>query len=429
MKKKILFPCVILLSLCSCGETIKGSWHSIVATQDDIITTINTTVPPFNTVMNLNYFLYDDQEDKNDQILNQVTSIYNSEVSRLHKIFDRHYYYKAQDDYSVDVITNIKTINDSYGTNQEVKCSDELYSLLKTSIHGYELTNGYFNIFTGSLTDYWNQIFDEVLNFGGSLQDNDPYYNESKKQQLEEIVSSIPNTIEEVKQQLTFNDENKTVIFNKLEKNVIRPYISVGGIAKGMATDIIKNKFIESGYLNGYLISGGSSISTVSKPIYTNKEKGQNLSVINPATSNIVEKKAAFSLKFTEEFNFSTSGNYTTGKSYSFKTDNGDIVYRHHIINPFTGYPESYYRSVSIATSYFSNAMVDIFSTALMNTSIEVGIVLRNKLFEMYPNGDFNVFYLRQIGDDDNAEVTVYATSDMNKTLKTEKGVNVVYEK
>ena len=368
-------------------------------------------------------------EDKNDQILNQVTSIYNSEVSRLHKIFDRHYYYKAQDDYSVDVITNIKTINDSYGTNQEVKCSDELYSLLKTSIHGYELTNGYFNIFTGSLTDYWNQIFDEVLNFGGSLQDNDPYYNESKKQQLEEIVSSIPNTIEEVKQQLTFNDENKTVIFNKLEKNVIRPYISVGGIAKGMATDIIKNKFIESGYLNGYLISGGSSISTVSKPIYTNKEKGQNLSVINPATSNIVEKKAAFSLKFTEEFNFSTSGNYTTGKSYSFKTDNGDIVYRHHIINPFTGYPESYYRSVSIATSYFSNAMVDIFSTALMNTSIEEGIVLRNKLFEMYPNGDFNVFYLRQIGDDDNAEVTVYATSDMNKTLKTEKGVNVDYEK
>ena len=429
MKKKILFPCVILLSLCSCGETIKGSWHSIVATQDDIITTINTTVPPFNTVMNLNYFLYDDQEDKNDQILNQVTSIYNSEVSRLHKIFDRHYYYKAQDDYSVDVITNIKTINDSYGTNQEVKCSDELYSLLKTSIHGYELTNGYFNIFTGSLTDYWNQIFDEVLNFGGSLQDNDPYYNESKKQQLEEIVSSIPNTIEEVKQQLTFNDENKTVTFNKLEKNVIRPYISVGGIAKGMATDIIKNKFIESGYLNGYLISGGSSISTVSKPIYTNKEKGQNLSVINPATSNIVEKKAAFSLKFTEEFNFSTSGNYTTGKSYSFKTDNGDIVYRHHIINPFTGYPESYYRSVSIATSYFSNAMVDIFSTALMNTSIEEGIVLRNKLFEMYPNGDFNVFYLRQIGDDDNAEVTVYATSDMNKTLKTEKGVKVVYEK
>ena len=429
MKKKILFPCVILLSLCSCGETIKGSWHSIVATQDDIITTINTTVPPFNTVMNLNYFVYDDQEDKNDQILNQVTSIYNSEVSRLHKIFDRHYYYKAQDDYSVDVITNIKTINDSYGTNQEVKCSDELYSLLKTSIHGYELTNGYFNIFTGSLTDYWNQIFDEVLNFGGSLQDNDPYYNESKKQQLEEIVSSIPNTIEEVKQQLTFNDENKTVTFNKLEKNVIRPYISVGGIAKGMATDIIKNKFIESGYLNGYLISGGSSISTVSKPIYTNKEKGQNLSVINPATSNIVEKKAAFSLKFTEEFNFSTSGNYTTGKSYSFKTDNGDIVYRHHIINPFTGYPESYYRSVSIATSYFSNAMVDIFSTALMNTSIEEGIVLRNKLFEMYPNGDFNVFYLRQIGDDDNAEVTVYATSDMNKTLKTEKGVKVVYEK
>ena len=93
MKKKILFPCVILLSLCSCGENIKGSWNNIVATQDDILTTINTTVPPFNTVMNLNYFLYDENETTNEETLSTVTKIYNEEVSRLNKQFDRHYYY------------------------------------------------------------------------------------------------------------------------------------------------------------------------------------------------------------------------------------------------------------------------------------------------------------------------------------------------
>lgn len=427
MKKKILFPCVILLSLCSCGENIKGSWNNIVATQDDILTTINTTVPPFNTVMNLNYFLYDENETTNEETLSTVTKIYNEEVSRLHKQFDRHYYY-YEDNSESNIVTNIKTINDSYGTNTPIKCSDELYNLLKTSIYGYEITNGYFNIFTGTLTDYWNQIFDEVYNFGGSLQDLDPYFSETKRNELELIVSSIPNNIDEVKEQLTFDDANKTVTFNKLDKNIVRPYISVGGVAKGLATDIIKNKFINLGYTDGYLISGGSSISTLSKPIYTNKEKGQNLRVINPATSNIVEKKTAFSMKFTEEFNFSTSGNYTTGKSYSFVTDNGSIIYRHHIINPFTGYPESYYRSISITTSYFSNALVDIFSTALMNTTIEEGILIRNNIKALYPNGDLNVFYLKQEGLDEEAKMMVYATSNMNKTLKAEDGVKIVYE-
>ena len=419
---------MLLISLCSCSENIKGSWHNIVATQSDILTTINTTVPPFNTVMNLNYFLYDENEASNEETLNTITKMYNNEVARLHKQFDRHYYYYETDKGS-NIVTNIKTINDSYGTNTPIKCSDDLYSLLKTSIHGFEITNGYFNIFTGSLTDYWNQIFDEVYNFGGSLLELDPYYSETKRNELELIVASIPNTIEEVNEQLTFDDENKTVTFNKLDKNIVRPYISVGGVAKGLATDIIKNKFIESGYTDGYLISGGSSISTLSKPIYTNKQKGQSISVINPATSNIVEKNVAFSMKFTEEFNFSTSGNYTTGKSYPFMTDSGNIIYRHHIINPFTGYPESYYRSISVTTSYFSNAMVDMFSTALMNTTIEEGIIIRNKIKATYPNSDLDVFYLKQTGTDEEAKLSIYATSNVNKTLTVEKGIDVTYEK
>ena len=202
----------------------------------------------------------------------------------------------------------------------------------------------------------------------------------------------------------------------------------MGGIAKGYATDIIKENLLKNGYKDGYLISGGSSISTLSKPIYTRKEKGQKLSVINPEKSNIMEKEAAFSIKFTEEFNFSTSGNYTTNKSYSFLDNDGNIVYRHHIINPFTGYPESLHRSVSIATSYFSNAQVDALSTAFMNLSVEDGLKLRKALLEKYEGSNLEVFYLDQQGRKENAVVTVIATSNVNDTLTVADGVNIKYE-
>lgn len=428
MKKSLtLFCCLSLVALSSCGNELNGKWHSIIAKQNNNITTINTTVPSFNTVMELRYFINDENVDKTEEVINNVSELFNNEVSRLHKQFDRHYYY-YEDDSTSDIITNIKTINDSYGTNQPVKCSDELYNLLKLSIKGYELTNGYFNVFTGSLTDYWNYIFHEVIDSYTPVTDIDPYYNFDKKEELQTIVDSIPSTIEEVKQQLTFDDENKTVTFNKLDKNIVAPYISVGGIAKGLATDYIKSKILLSNHYDGYLVSGGSSISTLSKPIFTKKEKGQKLSVINPLTSTIVKKEVAFQMKFTDEFNFSTSGNYTTGKSYSFITDNDSVIFRHHIINPFTGYPESYYSSVSIATNNISNAMVDVLSTALMNVTIEEGIMIRSKFLNEFADSNIEVFYLKQNGFADDASMSLYATSNLNDTLEVNKEIKVTYE-
>ena len=158
------------------------------------------------------------------------------------------------------------------------------------------------------------------------------------------------------------------------------------------------------------------------------KEKGQKISVVNPAKSNIMEKQSAFSFKLTKEFNFSTSGNYTTNKSYSFIDKNDKIVYRHHIINPFTGYPESHYRSVSVLTSYFTSAQVDALSTAFMNLSLDEGLKLRKHLLEKYQGSDLELFYLQQEGRKEEAVVTVIATSNVNNTLELSKGVKIKYE-
>ena len=166
----------------------------------------------------------------------------------------------------------------------------------------------------------------------------------------------------------------------------------------------------------------------MSTPIFTRKEKGHKISVVNPAKTNLIEKEVAFSIKFTEEFNFSTSGNYTANKSYTFIDENENIVYRHHIINPFTGYPESYYRSVSIMTHYFSSAQVDALSTAFMNLKLEDGLKLRKEILAKYPEADLELFYISQEGSNKEAKVTVTATSSMNDALTVAKGVNLIYE-
>ena len=427
MKNKYLMILLATL-LVSCDkpvEEVTGTWKIYVATDENIISTANTRVTPFNTVMQVNYFLNDKNED-NESLFSDISDLYNSEVARLHKVFDRHNKYKVTEE---ELLINVKTINDSFGKNETIKCSDELYNLLKFSVDCYKLTNGYFNVFSGVITDFWNQIFDIAYNdYSITINELDPLYNQELKEQLELITDSIPSNIEEINQQITFDDENKTVTFNECEfNNGINPMISVGGIAKGYATDIIKEKFVSKGYKDGYLISGGSSISTIDKPIYSKDSLGQKISVINPELSNIISKVPAITMYFTDEFNYSTSGNYTDGKHYNFM-DGDNMIYRHHIINPYTGYPESYYRSVSIKTSYFSNAYVDAFSTAFMNLSIEDGKLLKDKILKQFPGSDLELFYLTQTGKKDSATFTVYATSNVNGTLTAGERVNIIYE-
>lgn len=436
MKKRngIIFLTCILLA--SCGkkpeDDLSGEWSNyaiadFIVGYSDISLKNSHHVNPFNTSMAIKYFL-NDKNENNDEIKANVEKLYKDKVIELHKIYDRHYYYKDDNN---DIITNVKIINDSYGTGNEVHCSDTLYELLKLGITGFELTGGYFNIFTGSLTDFWQDVFYNVYDFE-PVTDWDPYYNEDRKELLEKLVEQVPHTIEDVNKQLTFNDENKTVLFNKIGDfdDAYRPYISVGGIAKGLATDKIKETLLNNNYKDGMLISGGSSICSLSKPIFTKDAGGQSLSTRDPNTFS----DAAFNFKLQDEFTYSTSGNYTTNESYYLTDENGNVIYengymvsRHHIINPFTGYPESFHRSVSLLSYSLSNCYVDILSTAFMNLDIKNGLALRKKLKENY-NLDFDLIYLNQEGLDKNYKLEVVSTTNVNNTLKVKDGIKLTYE-
>jgi len=438
MKKKIALLLIFALSACNAKEeTLTGNWENIIVPETSIkafsgydATSGNptyTTVAPFNTSMYLKYF-FNDKNTNNEEIKTNVSSLYINEISRLHKMFDRHYKYLDEEE---NLITNVQTINNSYGTNTPIKCSDELYSLLKLGVECYDLTNGYFNIFTGAITDYWEWVFEDLYNYE-PLESTDPYYSVEQKDLLAKYVEQIPHTKDDISKQLVFDDENKTVTFNKIIKDAddtYKPIISVGGIAKGLANDYAKNLLVGNGYKDGILMSGASSITSLGKPIHSDKSSGQSISIINPEKSTFFDSKAAFSMKISDEFCFSTSGNYTTNKSYSFYDDDNNLIYRHHILNPYTGYPESYHRSVSILSYSLSSAMVDVLTTAMMTLSLDDCLALRNSIISKGESYYFDMFILDQEGIKETAKVTVHATSNVNSTLTALDGVEIIYEK
>ena len=70
------------------------------------------------------------------------------------------------------------------------------YDLLKLGVEYTKYSEGYFNIFVGEITDFWDEVFKEAYNFGDiSL---DPYYSNEQKEKLDSLVKAIPITNEEI---------------------------------------------------------------------------------------------------------------------------------------------------------------------------------------------------------------------------------------
>ena len=414
----LMFVSLLLVGCNSSSNKYKGTWENIIA--NDILSSENGKVNPFNTAMNLKYFINEDELEK-ENLINDIKTIYQETISDLHKKYDRHCnYYLDDKNHDLGLYSNIKTVNKSLDSGEYIKLNKETYDLLKLGVEYTKYTNSYFNIFTGSLTDFWDKIFNEAYNFGDiSL---DPYYNDEQKLYLEKLTKAIPITDEDIDKVLEFKDETCEVKFSSLKdidnNSKGKISISVGGIAKGVATDIVKEKLLAKGYDQGYLFSGGSSISSLSTPIYNNN-KGQYLSVLDPRTANMFgeDKKAAFGIYLKEKFNMSTSGNYTSGKSYGFYDDNEDIIKRHHIINTFTGY--SNYSENVASVSVFSNKLgagiLDAFSTTLANMTIEEGLRFRDKVINDY-DADLEIIYIKENIKDKTIEII--STSNFNKTLE-----------
>lgn len=342
MKKKFLFAMMALLTLSSCSNEKLIYTHSVdpfgfnkddmyfpcEISSDGEITRLNKLIYPFNTFIYLKSYIYESEKDE----YNSLTSLAEKEIIRLSCLFDRHNYYVDKDN---NLLKNLAYLNDNYGSSSYIELEKETYDLLKIGYDLTLLTEGKFNMFIGELSSLWDNYLKNNTEFPSS-------------EDILKAKNNIP-TVEELPQLIEFNAVNNSVKFNKIEDKKIS--ITFGGIAKGRMTDLLYSLLDDK----RVIVSGGqSSIATYGDSFYD----VWNLGINNP---NYYDSSHYLTLSLKGKFSLSTSGD-----NQNYRIHEGNRY--HHIINPFTGYPESHFRSCSLIGQ--NGAYSDALTTALMLTPL-----------------------------------------------------------
>ena len=357
-----------------------------------------TYVYPFNTMISVSYFYNSDKEKISDYVIEEYT--------RLHTLFDRHYYYFDDEG---NLINNLRVINESNG--EPIKVDQDLIDIFNIGIQFTKLSKGKFNIAVGNLSSLWDGFIgigeiDQYVNtesiplytyLNGEYQeseDGDYLYNTALKVYvyvgdnrysfnnnqyiLDENgtyvhVSEIEPTTEQLNQAklctptaanideyIVVNDEENTITINKMQNCVENITITLGALAKSYATEkVAENDVIKNSH---FMLNAGQS---------TIKILGDNLSRssgewnIGITDSYLVYSKnnnfASYLMKLADEVSVSTSSgdekHYVSGTNYY-----------HHIIDPTTGYPNQNRLAVTVV---MENAMyADIITTSLMSMNM-----------------------------------------------------------
>lgn len=260
------------------------------------------------------------------------TQTIHDDLLRYHELFD------IYNDY--DGVNNIKTINDNAGI-APVKVDKAIIDLLTDCKQYYELSGGRVNVMMGSVLSLWHDARNHGINDPANAKLPD-------REALEEAAkhTSMDN--------LVIDGAASTVYITDPEAS-----LDVGAVAKGWATQRAADN-AESGML---LSVGGNVCATGPK-----KADGTPwvIGIQNPdkADENIHTLFVPFG-------SVVTSGDYqrayvVDGKAY------------HHIIDPDTLMPATYWRSVSIVCGddFSDSGLADALSTALFLMDAESGEAL-----------------------------------------------------
>lgn len=378
-----------------------------VCTDVKVKTDDNIYINPFDTSIYLQY-----ASTLNATELNEVENIVGSTLTSLHAQFDRHH------SYTIDgkSIVNVKTINDNYGL-EEVEISAELYHLLDQALEVTVLSEGLFNPFIGELTSFWDSVISEDSDLDFIEDRIDVTENPIRKAKLDQILENLPvfqeYSREELNQVLELKHNEETdkysVKFNKYQ-NIEKISLTLGGIAKGYATQMVEDKLLEAGYSRGAIFGGGSSINVLG-----NHPTNKYWRISLPDPTNTYDHSGSF--KKQGAFSYSTSGDRVNGVNYRLQAGTKDetTIRRHHIINPTTGYPENHYRSTGILSETLNSALLDSLSTVLMNIPFEKVPSFIQKIETTYNS---QIAYILFIED-----------SSGNLTLKMNQAYRDIFEK
>jgi thiamine biosynthesis lipoprotein ApbE len=378
--------------------------YQLLAYNIDVRDRQGERLDPFYTIFFANYEAKAPQEEKN-----QVTDLLEREVQRLHRYGDRHHEFLSNpDDPASPLFHNLKVLNAMHGQQQWLAIDETFYSLLSEAKTMTQLTQGSFNMFIGTVSDFWDDLLDDPL-YRIQYRELDPAYNPLQRLALESLMQYIPlssNDLDEVLE-LKREDGQPYVRFNTVRQSPAgKIKITLGGIAKGFANDIIADQLSSQELTRGYISNGTSSITTLG-PRYGNVAYRWQVTSPHPSADYAltIEKPGRHSL--------STSGAYA-----GFRMPLGlTRVLRHHIINPHTGYPSTEAIELNVISSTYPAGRLDALSTAMMTMDKTTAMQYREDILAQ--GYDLEIAWIEVIDE----KVHVTYSPGYENMLTKEKGV------
>ena len=312
MKRLIPLFLVTCLLLCGCLQAQPVAQKQYTATFLTLFDTVTTIVGSAET----------------EAVFQEQAQKIHDDLLFYHRLFD------IYNDY--DGVQNLKTVNDHAGI-EPVTVDPAIIELLKDCRSYYYLTGGKVNVAMGSVLQLWHEARNDGI--------RDP------------ANAALPdlNDLEAAAAHTGFDsiliDEAASTVY--IEDPQVR--LDVGAIAKGWATQRVAQTAP-----TGLLISVGGNVCA------TGPKKADG----TPWVIGVQDPDDSASNRHTV---YVTGGCVVTSGDYQ-RTFTVDGKKYHHIIDPDTLMPSSYWRSVTIICN--DSALADALSTALFLLPLEDGKAL-----------------------------------------------------
>ena len=281
--------------------------------------------------------------DSEEEFTAQMDALH-ADLVAYHQLFD------IYNDY--DGVVNVKTINDHAGSDP-VQVDDRILGMLELAQKMYDTTDGKLNIAMGSVLRIWHD------------------YREAAESHENEADNTLPSQ-EELDaaaqhcdiRALVIDEDAKTVCLTDPEMS-----LDVGSVGKGYAVEMVAQAAEARGLTSALISVGGNLRAIGTKPDGSQWSGG----IENPWNASEVYTASS---SYVGAVNMSDLALVTSGDYQRYFVVNG--VRYHHLIDPATLWPASYFNSVSVLTP--DSGVADCLTTGLFCMPLEEGQALVESL-------------------------------------------------
>ena len=307
MKKSLLLVLLLVALLTGCKDvnnieenegssTTEPNQTATTEAATDYVRTASTVKTDSKTG---SIITYQQSFQLDTEITISIYDVKETESKTFDAIFDKIDYYEKMISKTI-ATSEVSQINEQAGI-APVAVSDEIIEMLDIAIGYAEASGGLFDVTIGPVIELWGIGTDHAA--------------------VPSETDLKANMAKVNYKNLEINRENKTVYLK--EKGML---LDLGAIAKGYIADQIKTVMLDIGINSGIISLGGNIVTIGEKP----NGNAWSIGVRNPEIEESVTELGILTLK---DVSIVSSGVY---ERY-FTADNQRY---HHIINPFTGYPE-----------------------------------------------------------------------------------------